>query len=164
MIQLVPLEHDDLTFVSLARRILNGAVAALQMREVYLVQIDNWFGDKWLGWWSRWRNKKLETLRVPPFNPNRVCLEEHFIWDAETATWKSVGMSMPLHIRQAGRLLLARELEQFSKSAAFVWYSGNTTTNKAGSLMFYASSALMAMLGTPRLRNAKTGSLPTSVT
>jgi hypothetical protein len=32
-------------------------------------------------------------------------------------------------------------LDRWSKSAAFIWYSGNTITNRAGSLMFYLSGA-----------------------
>jgi hypothetical protein len=50
-------------------------------------------------------------------------------------------MPAPLHVRQPGRPLLAKRLEQFSKIAAFAWYSGNTATNKIGSLMFYLSGA-----------------------
>jgi hypothetical protein len=49
MIDLVLSENDDLAYLHLAQRIVNGAVATLQMREVYLVQIDNWFDHKWLG-------------------------------------------------------------------------------------------------------------------
>ena len=141
MIRLVPVEHDDNAFLSLAQRILNGAVNALQMREVYLVQIDNWFDHKWLGWRSRWRNKTVEELRIPLFTPNRVCSERHFVWDVETSAWKSVGLPTPLHIRQACRPSLAKPVDRFSKCAAFAWYSGNTATNKVGSLMFYLSGA-----------------------
>jgi hypothetical protein len=83
MIELVPSEYDDLAFLELAERIVKGAVAALQVREVYLVHVDNWFDFKWLGCWSRWKRKgRLEELRVPPFNPKRVGSEKHFLWDA----------------------------------------------------------------------------------
>jgi hypothetical protein len=139
MIELIPSEHDDAAFLSVSQRILNGAITALQVRDVYLVQIDNWFDHKWLGWWSRWRNGKVEELRVPLFCPNRVCSEKRFIQDVETSVWKSVALLRPLHIRQAGRPWLAQPLDRFSKCAAFVWYSGNTATNKVGSLMFYLS-------------------------
>src|SRR5215510_4576327 len=98
---------------------MNGAIAELGMREVFLVHVDNWFDHKWLGWWSR----KEEELRVPTFTPNRVRSEK------------------PLHVRQPGRPWLAQPLDRFSKSAAFIWYSGNTTTNKAGSVMLYLSGA-----------------------
>jgi hypothetical protein len=141
MIELTPADHDDIGFLSLAQRITNGAVATLKISEVFLVHVDNWFDHKWLGWWSRWRNRKVEELRVPLFSPNRVCSEKHFIWDVETSEWKSVGLPTPLHRRQAGRPWLAQPLDRFSNCAAFIWYSGNTATNKVGSLMLYLSGA-----------------------
>jgi hypothetical protein len=49
MIELVPAERDDAAFLSLAQRIVTGAIAGLQAHEVYLVHIDNWFDHKWLG-------------------------------------------------------------------------------------------------------------------
>jgi hypothetical protein len=138
MIELVPAEHDDCAFLTLAQRIMNGAIAALQVREVFLVHVDNWFDHKWLGWWSR---KGEKELRVPLFTPNRVRSEKHFVWDGEKSTWISVDLPRPLHVRQAGRPWLAQPLGRFSECAAFIWYSGNTTTNKVGSLMLYLSGA-----------------------
>jgi hypothetical protein len=141
MIELVPCEHDDLGFLQLAQRIVNGAVAALGVRDVYLVHIDNWFDHKWFGWWS-WEETDLKKLCVPPFNPNRVLSEKHFIWDANTSRWTSCGQGKPLHVRQPGRWRsYAKPLERLSKSAVFTWYSGNTVTNRAGSLMLYLSGA-----------------------
>lgn len=137
MIELVPAEHDDIAFLSLAQRIMNGAIAELQMREVFLVHVDNWFDHKWLRWWSR----KEEELRVPTFTPNRVRSEKHFICKAETSAWEDIGLQKPLHVRQPGRPWLAQPIDRFSKSAAFIWYSGNTATNMMGSLMFYLSGA-----------------------
>ena len=137
MIQLVLAQHDDVDFLSLTQRIINGAIVALEITEVFLVHVDSWFDHKWLGWWSR----KGEELRVPTFTPNRVQSEKHFAWDKGQSAWASVGLERPLHIRQPGRPWLAQPLEQFSKNAAFIWYSGNTATNKRGSLMFYVSGA-----------------------
>lgn len=141
MIELIPTEHDDADFLSLVQRIVNGALAELRMRELFLVHVDNWFDHKWLGWNTRWRHGQPENLRVPLFNPNRVCSEKHFVQDWPSSEWSSIGLSTPLHIRQPGRPSLAMPLARFSRSAAFVWYSGSTTTNKAGSLMLYLSGA-----------------------
>ena len=126
MIDLVPAEHDDAAFLSLAQRIMNGAIAELRMREVYLVHVDNWFDHKWLGWWSR----KEEELRIPTFTPNRIRSEKHLVWNSEKSTWEQSGLQKPLHVRQPGRPWLAQPLDCFSESAAFVWYSGNTATTK----------------------------------
>jgi hypothetical protein len=137
MIELIPSENDDVAFLSLVQRIVNGAITALQVREVYLVHIDNWFDHKWL----RWHCRREKELRVPPFDPNRVRSEKHFIWDANRSRWMSVDQLKPLHLRRPGRSSLVQPLDRFSKSAAFIWYSGNTITNQAGSLMFYLSGA-----------------------
>jgi len=138
MIEFIPTDHDDVAFLSLAQRITNGAVTALQIGEVFLVHVDNWFDHKWLGWRSR---KGEEELRVPLFTPNRVCSEKHLVWDVEMSAWQCVGLPEPLHVRQPGRPWLAQPLDRFSKCAAFVWYSGNSATNKAGSMMLYVSGA-----------------------
>ncbi len=52
MIELIPVEDDDVEFLALVQRIVNGALGALDVREVFLVHVDNWFDFKWLGWWS----------------------------------------------------------------------------------------------------------------
>jgi hypothetical protein len=99
------------------------------------VHVDNWFDHKWLGWWSR----KGEELRVPTFTPNRVLSEKRFLCNEETSAWEKIELQKRLHVRQPGRPWLAQPLNRYSESAAFVWYSCNTTTNKVGSLMLYLS-------------------------
>lgn len=138
MIDFVPASHDDPKFLALVQRIVNGAVEAMQVSELFLVHIDNWFDHKWLRFWS-W-NREGE-LRVPPFNPNRVCSEKRFVRNPDTAGWAAIEVSKPLHIREPGRSQHARLLDRFSKRAAFVWYSGNTAKNTLGSLMFYLTGA-----------------------
>jgi hypothetical protein len=137
MIELVPAEHDDLAFLSLAQRIVNGAIAALEIPDAFVVHVDSWFDYKWLRWWSR----KDEELRVPTFTPNRVRSQKRFVWDVDKSAWTFVALARPLHIRQPGRPWLAQPLYRFSRNAAFIWYSGSTAMNKVGSLMFYRSGA-----------------------
>jgi hypothetical protein len=141
MIDLIPCEHDDAGFLALAQRIIGGALQLLRAPEVYLVHVDNWFDHKWLGWWSRWKHKELKELYVPPFHPNRIRSQKHFVWDAIHAQWSCTGQGKSLHIRQPGRWQRAVRLDRFSQSAVFVWYSGNTLKNGAGSLMLYLSGA-----------------------
>jgi hypothetical protein len=85
MIELIPAKHDDVAFLSLVQRIINGAIAEPQVREVFLVYIDNWFDHKWLGWCSR---KGEEELRVPLFT--RALLAEN---DGERLQWIEKGLS-----------------------------------------------------------------------
>jgi hypothetical protein len=142
MIELVASECDDVAFLKLAQRIVNGALADLPVSEIYLVHIDNWFDHKWLGWWSSWEHREPKELCVPPFNPNRVRSQKHFIWDANSSRLSATGLGKPLHLRQSGRRSLHRQpLGRVSKCAAFIWYSGNTITNRAGSMMVYQAGA-----------------------
>ncbi len=141
MIQLVPADDDDAEFLALAQSILNGAVSAPEVRELFPIHIDNWFDHKWLGWQSRWKHKRVEELRIPLFTPNRVCSETQFIRDAKRSAWSLNGVTKPLHVQQAGRSWFSKPIDQYPKHAAFAWYSGNTTTNSVGSLMFYMSHA-----------------------
>ena len=135
MIELVPADEDDVAFLSLAQRIMNGALAALETREVFLVHVDNWFDFKWLYWGS----SKGEGLRISPFTPNRVRSEKRFVWELDHSAWTSVALPKPLHFWQPGRR--TPFLRRFSTDAAFIWYSGRTATNKVGSLMLYLSDA-----------------------
>jgi len=139
MIELISTEHDDPAFLTLAQRIVNGAIAQLETPEIYLIHVDNWFSHKWLGWWSSWEHKKLKKLRVPPFTPNRVRSEKHFIWDAKSSSWIRRS-AKPLHVWQPGRRP-SQGIDDLSKSAAFIWYSGNTLSNRTGSMMLYLSGA-----------------------
>jgi hypothetical protein len=138
MLELAAAEHDDDGFLTLAERIMNGAIAVLQVREVYLVHIDNWFDFKWLGWKTP---KREESLRIPPFSPNRVQTEKHFVWSAELSAWISIGLPKPLYYWPDKGSWIAPPIDRLAERAAFIWYSGNTTTNKVGSLMVYLSGA-----------------------
>ena len=131
MINLIAAEHDDPGYLALIQRIVNGALAILDVHEAFVVHIDNWFDHKWL----RWRVGDGAELRVPPFTPNRVCSQSHFTCD--DSGWVHHGPGSPLHVPQPGRPWLASRLSRISTSGAFIWYSGNTATNKVGSLLFY---------------------------
>jgi hypothetical protein len=137
MLKLLPADLDDIDFISLVQRILNGALAALEIGDVFIVHVDSWFDHKWLRWWSR----KGEELRVPTFTPNRVVSEKRFVRDSAKSVWTAADMPSPLHIHQPGRPWLAQPLDRFSRRAAFLWYSGNTASNKFGCLMFYVSGS-----------------------
>lgn len=141
MVELLSEQGDDTAFLALIERIVNGAITILEMREAYLVHVDNWFDHKWLGWWSRWGHRDLQELYVPPFNPNRVLSQKHFICEGESLSWALTGKGKPLHVRQPGRHASAQKLNQVSKSAAFIWYSGNTISNGVGSMMLYLSGS-----------------------
>lgn len=134
-------ETDDGNFLELAQQIVNGALVDLHVAEVYVVHVDNWFDHKWLGWWSNWRRTQLQKLFVPPFVPNRIKSQTHFVRDAEGLGWITAGHGKNLHVNQSGRHRLRKPLDRVTESGVFVWYSGNSVANQAGSLMLYQSGA-----------------------
>ena len=147
MIELAPTEDEDAAFLALVQRIVNGAIAALGVHEAFLVQTDNWFDWKWLGFGSRGeRDVSLTRLGIPFFNPNRIRSEKHFVWDASGSRWTAESLGTPLHIRRPYSLRSGRPLDRWSEFAAFIWYSGNTAINRAGSLMLYLSGAGLLMV------------------
>lgn len=136
-IKLEVAEGDDIAFLERVERIVNGAVAAMGMCEVFVVRVDNWFDHKWLRFWC-WQGPEL---MVPPFVPSRIRDESRFIWNANIDEWERSRPNKPLHVDRPGRPTLAQPLDRFSKSAAFAWLSGNSVKNGRGSLMLYASGA-----------------------
>jgi hypothetical protein len=147
MIELGLFEGDDPGFVTITQRIINGVIEALEVNEVYLTQIDNWFDWKWLGFWStNWtldeNSWQASELVIPPFNPNRVRSEKRFVRDGGESPFAVADLKKPLHRRQPGRQATFRmPISRVSKFAAFIWYSGNTVVNQRGSVMVYRSDA-----------------------
>lgn len=133
------LDGDDVGFVHLVREVLADELATTT-DELFLVKVDQWFGQNWLqfsgkllgalGLWSR-------RVTVPPFHPNRVVFERHFDFDEDKATYVETPPPRPLHIEQASEANLRRWLHTVSSSGTFIWYSGDTQTTGRGSLMVY---------------------------
>ena len=44
---------DDPEFLSWVERIIAGVEARFETDQCYVVKIDNWFGQRWLGFWAR---------------------------------------------------------------------------------------------------------------
>ncbi len=142
MLDIQTADDDAPELIELVRRIATGAIAALGVHEVYLVKIDNWFDFKWLGWWSWAKQRGPTELCVPPFSKNRVRNECRYLWDVDHSRFVAAPHKRRLHPYQPGRSdSFAKRLDEFSDSAAFVWYSGNSLQNRAASLMFYLSGA-----------------------
>lgn len=141
MITLDPTEHDDPQFVELIARTLTALAHDYKPVEIYAIQIDNWFDHKWkgfsgvvalqLGTWAG------PSLRVPPFNPNRVIGQTHLRMDGPDKPTYTIEPAPPLHINQMSSDNLRRNLNQISASGLFAWYSGGTKKNDRASLMVY---------------------------
>lgn len=120
-------------------RALNNAVQRSNPGEVYVVQVDGWFDDKWQGFSGTvmheiaiWRDK----LTVPPFHPSRILSERYFRLNPDLGQY-AVASAKPLHINQASAENLRRYIRGISSSGIFVWYSHISTDSDRASLMLY---------------------------
>jgi hypothetical protein len=132
---------DDNDFVVVVRAIMDGVVTQQAPHHVWVVQVDNWFDHKWLGfpWNGRVANPNYAGPGdIPPFSPNRILSQWSFTradgdylefplrdaphrWDKE---------------RSSGNL---NRIAVRDNNTCFFWYSGNTLKNDRGSLMTYLS-------------------------
>jgi len=134
-------EDPDLEFLEIVDRIVAEAARESGVREVFLVEIENWFSHKWL-WFSgkglvpAW----LDPPRVPAFTPNRLLREDHWTRSGEGDLVRD-SPGKPLHLLEIRKSSanFRRKIAGFSTSAIFAWYSSNASANLAGSLMIYVA-------------------------
>ena len=136
---ITPTEEDDPSFISLANRLLDTAIAGHRPAEVYLIRIDRWFDAKWLNFSGKilgalgvWQ----KPITVPPFHPNRVWSETHFSSAPESCAFVPTA-APPLHIAQPSKQNLTRSISGVSRSAIFFWHSSSTIGLDRGSIMLY---------------------------
>ena len=140
-------ESDDVTFVHRVHRIIMGILSEHEPHDVFIVHIDNWFGNNWLGFAGKtvggWVSvHDAEKLRIPPFHPNRVFSEQSYRCDPRQSRYVADESAEPLlrylipeeNVRRKERLV-----QSVSKSGLFAWYSGQTRQNTNGSMMVYIS-------------------------
>ena len=132
-------DHDAVEFVELVERIVSQAAESRRPRDIYVVHLDNWFGDRW----CQFSGKILGIagvrggqLTVPPFHPRRVRSQSRYRC-GEDGSYQLARREPNLHRYQTSSANLYRWIANFSTSAMFVWYSGNSVKNGAGSLMVY---------------------------
>jgi len=139
-IQLEATAIDDPAFVGLVSLFVSHYADACEAPVVHVVHIDNWFGDRWLGFRGKImgaagvRNRNVNdcTLPAPPFKPSRIesALEFHRDTDSQyTVVSDSIA---GLHADKPGS-----EFWYLTRPGIYSWYSGSTKTNTTGSLMVY---------------------------
>ena len=147
-------QNDDPKFVELVKRVIAGCIDDSFPNTIIVIQIDNWFDYKWLGFSGRGRvgfpfvlNLDLDTaldefrqdqITLPPFSPRRVIAEYYF--QREASGNYSVRNPRPyLHERKlapSSQNLHKRIVDRID-SAILVWFSSNTKQNLRGSIMIY---------------------------
>ncbi len=130
-------KSDDPAFVRLIASILDSAVAESTPDIVTVIQIKNWFDQKWLnfsgkvlGAFGIWKSE----LTVPPFHPNRVISQTvSRLTDGQYEEFEAP----PLHVLQPSSANLSRKMRHQTESGVFAWWTSNTVENDQGSLMVY---------------------------
>ena len=137
-------ENDDPDFIALIGAFVSHYAPLLSSYRVRLIHVDNWFGERWLGFAGKYKgiaairqrrgelavDSRQRSLANPPFPPSRIQayagIELHE--DGSTSEFEPHPLHVKKHSGLAGRL--------FSNGLC-AWYSGNTKNNSNGSLMVY---------------------------
>ena len=134
--RIAPISGDAVEFTTAVNQVIDGLLLRYQPPEMIVIQIDNWFGPKWLsfsgvimpqfGWWK-------DTLTVPPFVPGRVVSQRKF----DAPLYREVESSKPIHRDLSSQAATERRMTTVVPGATVLWYSGNSFSTGRGSMMVY---------------------------
>ena len=155
-IQVTAGETDDPGFVEVLNSLVRGLVSQYKPEELWIIQIDNWFDHKWLGFSGmgaiasnipidRYDTVKAESYQekvtFPPFTPNRVLGQFSYVRVGNDYAELPLPVVPHSAERKRSESNLRRRIEDFSHSACLVWYSANTLANGKASVMVYSVAA-----------------------
>lgn len=124
------------------RRLIQNVVTQRSPAKLFVVRIDNWFGENWLGFGGKVMGAvgvHPTELTVPPFKPSRVVSQRVFA-RAESGSYAEVDSVERLHRDIPSEENLRRTLRAITESGVFVWFSGNSQANGRGSVLVYDST------------------------
>jgi hypothetical protein len=129
---------DASEFVTAVNRVVDGLLRDSSPQSLVVIQIDNWFSQKWLGFSGLPIPHvaafcRKEETRIPPFVPNRVVSERWFA----APLFEEADPAVRLHLRQRSKIALRRKASEVAPGSLLVWYSGNSANTGRGSLMAY---------------------------
>jgi hypothetical protein len=160
--------NPDREFLEIVDTVAARAMDEMDCCDLFLVQIDNWFDHKWLGFSGMGRVPSpfpflsmvpagagqkdrfysvpasfwKKAISVPPFTPNRILSRMHF---QRSHSGDFIRCEDPLPQRQGesmrGTVNSARRIQEISDSGVFLWYSSNASQNGAASILIYISKA-----------------------
>jgi hypothetical protein len=133
-----PEETDDPAYLDWVEATLVGVEEAINAKQTYVVKIDNWFGQRWLGFSGKALGAigvHKDKLTLPPFIPTRV-VSVRRLFDGDVAPRRDEG----LHVWQRSGENLQRYAEVILQGSNAFWYSGRTASNDHGSFMAYVST------------------------
>lgn len=150
-------ETDDPYFIALLDSLVSGLVKRKTPEGLWIIQIDNWFDHKWLRFsgigtvdfqFPAFMNRYdaaldefyQDKVTFPPFTPNRVLAQWSFARVGDNYV-EVLSQGPHRSEKQASQTNLQRRVEEFSRSASYVWYSAKTVANGRGSIMVYNVAA-----------------------
>jgi hypothetical protein len=156
MVNIVAGQTDDPSFIELLNSLVGGLLADLSPERFWIIQIDNWFDHKWLRFsgsggivspipipFDRFETVKAEfyqdKLTFPPFTPNRVLSQWSYVRTSAGYTETPFPALPHSTERKHTNENLHSCVQDFDRSALFLWYSSNTLANGRGSVMVYNS-------------------------
>ncbi|MGD0548238.1 MAG: hypothetical protein ABR991_10490 [Terracidiphilus sp.] len=116
-------QGDSAEFIGKAQALAIGVAQDYEPARLYVIQIDNWFGPKWMHFARKFTAKKgaaigvhKTRLHVPPFIPSRVVAQRVFVGTdyEETVAVASI------HIECPSKQALSRQIADIDKDAAFL--------------------------------------------
>lgn len=133
-------ERDDLDCLESVSKLIAGALEN-QVSGLWVIHVDNWFGDGWLGFCGKavgavgvHRHFPADPLVYPPFHPNRILSEQQFAV-SHNGTFDPVEVDeQTVHRRQPSQRNLRRTI---AVPGLYVWYSSRTNHADQGAVMAY---------------------------
>lgn len=142
-VQLPHNANDDSGFIALIGSFISTYSTSLSAKRIVLIHVDNWFGERWLGFAGKFkgiagirqRRGKLgvdgdRSLATPPFRPSRIQSYAGYSLDSD-GSLASIPIT-PLHYEKNGGFV-----QTLIRNGLYAWYSGNTAHNTTGCLMLY---------------------------
>jgi hypothetical protein len=127
--------RDDPEFLAWVEGVIAGFESQFQTDQSYVVKIDNWFGQRWLGFSGKAVGAlgvRKARLTLPPFVPSRVLSQRRFSSKAPRSKSRQ-----QLHVWQRSGDNFQRYADIVVHDASVFWYSGATKGNGRGSFMAY---------------------------
>lgn len=129
---------DDPRYLEWVEAVVSGVEDSFRTDLTFVVKIDNWFGQRWLGFSGKLVGAlgfRKTKLTLPPFVPSRVVSQLRV---REEGT--DPGRHKSLHVWQPSAENLQRYTEVVLPGAHAFWYSGRSDSSGRASFMAYVST------------------------
>jgi hypothetical protein len=141
MIPISRSREDEPGFIEQVQCIVAGCINQYKPAEVYVIRIRDWFDYKWCYFSGKALGalavSKFRDLTLPPFVPNRVIAQEHYVRVEADSDVFQLSNAPPLHIRQRSGENFKRFIRRTTNHGTLFWFSSGSMATGRGSLMVY---------------------------